>query len=225
MIMLLGLFILCGILFVGFYFYEEPSMKLSSLFSVRANGASMLANLAIVASIIIVSNLLVHLAVPTFSKEPTEHDYCKSEALTFEKFQSEESCRAIGAAWKTDGRYCDTTGFANYYDQETQTSYSVPSSSSCIAAYQSVHRTYERNAFIVLLITFVVMLILGLNLHTYLATSYGLIYGSLVLLISGTIRYWDGIGDYWRLGLLAAALIVLIWLGVRMSQQKEAKQK
>lgn len=200
-------------------------MKLSSLFSVRETGTSVFTNLAIVASIIIVSNLLVHLAVPTFSKEPTQHDYCKNEAVSFEKFQSKDSCRDIGATWRDDANYCDTSGFANYYDKETQISYSLPSSSSCIAAYQDVHRTYQRNAFMVFLVTFIVMLILGLNLHKYLATSYGLIYGSLIMLISGTIRYWDGIGDYWRLGLLAAALVVLLWLGIHMSQQKEAKQK
>lgn len=198
-------------------------MKLSSLFSVRETGTSVLANIAIVASIIIVANLLVHLAVPTFSKEPTQHDYCKNESVSYEKFQNETSCKEIGATWRTTERYCDTSGFANYYDQETQVSYSLPSSSACIAAYQDVHRTYERNAFMVFLVTFVVMLILGLNLHKFLATSYGLIYGSLVMLISGTIRYWDGIGDYWRLGLLAAALIVLLWLGIHMSQKKDAK--
>ncbi len=202
-------------------------MKLTQLFSFKGSSSTILTNLAIVVSIIVVLNLLVHLAIPTFYKEPTQHDYCKDVATVFD-YTSKDKCAVVGGTWQTAEStpgYCNTSQIEEYYDEETRQSYAVKRGDSCVTQFQEMFQIYQRNAFLAILGVFVVALIVGLQLHAFAPAAYGLIYGSVILLVSGTIRYWQGIGDYWRLGLLAAALGILLWLGIRLSMLKKAEKK
>ncbi len=202
-------------------------MKLTQLFSFKGSSSTILTNLAIVVSIIVVLNLLVHLAIPTFYDEPTQHQFCKDVATVFD-YSTKDKCSGIGGTWQTyetSPGFCDTSLVEQYTDEKTHQTYSIKRGDACITQYQDAHQIYQRNGFLVILGVFVVALIVGLQLHAFPPAAYGLIYGSVILLVSGTIRYWQGIGDYWRLGLLAAALGILLWLGIRLSMLKKAEKK
>lgn len=209
-------------------------MKLGKLFAFEGSSSSVLTNLAIVMSIIVLVNLLVHLAIPTFFPEPTQAVSCKAVVTPWNDTGTQEACTASGGRW-TAGEtvtpnvkgagYCDGSSLEIVYDENDRSTYAVPRGHACLAEYNDALRVYERNGFFIVLAIFILSLIVGLNLHAFPAASYGLIYGSVVLLISGTIRFWQGIGDYWRLGLLAAALGVLIWLGVRIGKKHENQKR
>lgn len=202
-------------------------MKITQLLSFKGSSSTFLTNFAIVVSTIVVLNLLVHLAIPTFYDEPTQHQYCKDVATVFD-YASKDKCANVGGTWQsaeTVPGYCDTSAVEQYYEEKTHQSFSVKRGDACITQYQDAHQVYQRNAFLAILGVFVVALIIGLQMHAFPPAAYGLIYGSVILLVSGTIRYWQGIGDYWRLGLLAAALGILLWLGIRLSMLKKAEKK
>ncbi|MBI2426501.1 MAG: hypothetical protein HYV34_01515 [Candidatus Kerfeldbacteria bacterium] len=209
-------------------------MKLGKLFAFEGSSSSILTNLAIVMSIIVLLNLLVHVAIPTFFKQPTQAKSCAAVVKPWNDIATQETCTASGGRW-TAGEtvaqnvkgagYCDSSSLEIVYDENDRSTYAIPGGHACLTEYTGALRIYERNGFFIVLAIFILSLIVGLNLHAFPAASYGLIYGSVVLLVSGTIRFWQGIGDYWRLGLLAAALGVLIWLGVRIGKQHEKPKR
>jgi hypothetical protein len=74
---------------------------------------------------------------------------------------------------------------------------------------------YDRNVFIVLVITGTALLIGGVFLTTAEAVALGFSFAGVLSLIIGTIRYWSSMDERLRVVVLGCALVALVWLGVK----------
>ena len=74
---------------------------------------------------------------------------------------------------------------------------------------------YNRNVFIILEIAGLIAFLLGLFAINAKAVSNGFLGGGVLSLIIGTVRYWSGMDDYLRFGILGIALAILIWVGYK----------
>jgi hypothetical protein len=61
----------------------------------------------------------------------------------------------------------------------------------------------------------VISIILGFFLTAVSAVSSGLLFGGLISIFIGNIRYWSSMNEYLRIVVLAVALAALIWIGYR----------
>ncbi|MBI2427051.1 MAG: hypothetical protein HYV34_04340, partial [Candidatus Kerfeldbacteria bacterium] len=116
-------------------------MKLGKLFAFEGSSSSILTNLAIVMSIIVLLNLLVHLAIPTFFKQPTQAKSCETVVKPWNDIATQETCVASGGRW-TAGEtvaqnvkgagYCDSSSLEIVYDENDRSTYAIPGGHACL---------------------------------------------------------------------------------------------
>lgn len=144
-------------------------------------------------AIIIVFNLFINVGIYTFYKGPQYNDYCADIISPYKEIKSETKCTELDGTWQ--GNYCDLF-------------------KECSEQFQSVESVYNRNVFIVLVAIGTVALVGGLFLQNVSAVANGLLFGGIVSMFVGTVRYWSNMDEYLRFTILGIVLAILIGLGI-----------
>ena len=81
-------------------------------------------------------------------------------------------------------------------------------------AWNKLMEKHNSKSFIILAIISIAAILAGLLINLE-AVSSGILGGGILLLIYSVIRYWGILNKYVRLGLLGAALIILLYYGYK----------
>ncbi len=169
----------------------------------------------LILSLVIVLNLFFNVATRLVYPEPMWEAYCPQKQVNISP-SNEQECVAAGGGWNAPASlgkeprqvtavvptivepqgYCDTTF-------------------TCGREYNDAHKLYNRNVFIVMVVLGLISIGAGFAVASTGAVSLGLSFGGLLALVIGSMRYWSDMQEYLRLIILALALAVLIWLGVK----------
>jgi hypothetical protein len=84
----------------------------------------------------------------------------------------------------------------------------------CNQNFQDDLEKHNRNVFIVAVVFGIIALVAGIILKLT-SVSSGLMGGGILTIVYGIIRYWSGLQNYGRFGVMAVALVVLVWLGYK----------
>jgi hypothetical protein len=168
---------------------------------------------ALAVGILIVLNLFFNIGVRTFYPAPEFDDFC-SEDLQ-QRYEDRESCEEVGGKWMEQGFTAGhmSRPIAVPLDKEF-VEYCDPYN-DCKEEHNTARELYERNVFLILIIAGFLALGIGLHMSAVAAVSSGLIWGGVLSLLIGTMRYWSGMQDYLRFIILGIVLVVLVWLGYR----------
>ena len=177
-----------------------------------------LQKIALSLSIVIILNLLFNHGIQTFYSAPKFEDFCKEEI--FRTYDTKEACEAVGGKWREDfirkpiiapGQVAQVPEITGYCDIQA----------NCSKQYQNTLNFYNRNVFITLVILGVVSMGNGFLTVAVSAVSSGFLFGGLLSIFIGTVRYWSGMADYLRLIVLVLALAFLVWLGYKRLKDRE----
>ncbi|OJI08055.1 MAG: hypothetical protein COX02_01390 [Candidatus Vogelbacteria bacterium CG22_combo_CG10-13_8_21_14_all_37_9] len=174
---------------------------------------------ALIIAIVIVLNLFFNFSLQLVYQEPQYQDFCKNEQVKVVP-QDQKQCVAGGGAWTEDQSYNKNLRMPVPVEISTPrtTGYCDPNF-TCQKKYDEARKSYDRNAFIVLIVLGAVSVGIGFALtNSAVVVSSGLSLGGLLSFIIASIRYWSILNDYWRVIILALALAFLIWLGVKKFQ-------
>ncbi len=168
------------------------------------NALSKWKKLALSLAILIVLNVFFNVGLDTFYPAPEYDAYCPvvAEDKTMATYETGEACNEAGGSWvepagKDVGGYCDFYG-------------------DCYKAYDDAMQPYNRTAFIILTVLGVGTLLGGLMATTLpMAVANGLLYGGVLSILIGTMRYWSYMDDYFRFIVSGVALVLLIAVGVK----------
>lgn len=94
----------------------------------------------------------------------------------------------------------------------------------CYEQYQQLCNRHDEIIFIVSVTCGLAALLIGYFLRKP-AVSTGLVTGSIILILYGTIRYWKYANDILKFILLGLVLIVLIWVGYEKLEKTLNKKK
>jgi ABC-type phosphate transport system permease subunit len=171
---------------------------------------------ALVLGIVVVLNLFFNYAISLIYKAPVWENFCTSD-ITTKAYTDKAMCVADGGQWNetTVPISTDANGLTKPIPVGTEISGYCNATYSCQKSYDTAHALYDRNVFIVLVILGVLSLVAGTYLTTFSAVSFGLSFGGVISLLVGAMRYWSNMHDWLRVAVLAAALIALIWLGIK----------
>lgn len=174
-------------------------------------------SLALAIGILIVLNLFFNIGVRTFYPPLKFETFCPEELQ--HKYENQAACEEVGGKW------IEQVYGEKYVEQSAPLPVSMPVDRNfqsycdpfhtCNKTYNTAHEVYERNVFIVLVIAGFIALGIGLQMNAVLAISSGFVWGGVLSLLIGTIRYWSGMQDYLRFVILGIVLVVLIFLGYR----------
>lgn len=160
--------------------------------------------LALSLAIILVINVFFNVGLQTFYPEPVYDDYCPVVAVDKANavYSTAGACNEAGGSWvQPSGE--GVTGYCDFYGD-------------CYKAYDAAMQPYSRNAFVVLTILGVAILLGGLLVGTLpMAVANGLLYGGVLSILIGTMRYWGYMDDYLRFIVSGIALALLILVGIK----------
>jgi hypothetical protein len=162
------------------------------------------------AGIVIVLNMLFNYTIQLFYESPDWQNYCPQEQVTVTP-TTQEMCVAEGGAW-TQNTYpepksVDINGgpVTGYCDINF----------TCAKEYSTAQESYNLNVFIILVMLGVLAVGASFFVKEYEAVSLGLSLGGVVSFIIGSIRYWTSAPSIVKVLILAAALAVLVYLGIK----------
>ena len=171
------------------------------------------------AGIAIVLVLFVFYGIFTFQTAPKYEDFCAER--NYGLFETKEECEKIeGAKWSPyigkpypaaePGRiapsgYCDVTY-------------------QCQKDFGTANSFYNRNVFFASLVAGGIALIAGFLLAVE-TVGNGMMFGGIVMMIYGTLRYWNDLSNAWKFVILGIVLAILVLLGYRKLKKPELKKK
>ena len=170
--------------------------------------------------IAIVLVLFVFYGIFTFTTAPKWENYCEQRDYGY--IDNQTACEHIeGAKWSAyigkpypvsePGRiapsgYCDV----NY---------------QCQKEFQDATSLYNRNVFFASLVAGGISLIVGFLLAVE-TVGNGLMVGGIILMIVGTVRYWNDLSNPWKFIILGIVLTILVLLGYKkLGMAKSGKKK
>jgi len=170
---------------------------------------------SLVAGIIIVLNLFFNYTASLVFDSPEFETYCPVE-LTNKAYQNKEECLIVGGSWTENTTpYIPKEELVRSPDLSQNITGWCNATYTCQKGFEGAEKVYNRNIFIVLVVLGVLSIVLGFMFAGISAVSLGLSLGGVLSLIIGSMRYWSDMNDILRVLVLALALAVLIWLGVK----------
>lgn len=194
-------------------------------FKCMSSKLHFLQSAAIAVGIVIVFNLFVNFGVRTFYPAPKFEQYCAPELGT-KAYESRTVCEAAHGLWYETGAYPKGGPYPArpmiYPDQQPEMQGWCDIYHTCNQQFNTVQEMYNRNVFIILVIAGIIALILGSFIRSAAAVSSGFIFGGIVSLIVGSVRYWSNMHDYLRFIILGVALAALVIIGyMKLRKQRE----
>lgn len=160
--------------------------------------------LAMALSIVIILNVFFNVAIDTFYKMPDWQTYCP-ETLNSVSYENKTMCEDAGGMWSENMGYPKEVGVTGYCNAQY----------TCQKEYTDAFSVYNRNVFVVLTALGALTIIAALFTVLPNAVSSGLLYGGVLSLIIGTIRFWSDMDDYIRFIVTGVVLLLLITVGVK----------
>lgn len=162
--------------------------------------AERLKKVGLALALVIVINVFFNVGLDTFYPTPDYDSTCGiTESKEVWTIGDQETCLNNGGTWNVekDMAYCED----KYED--------------CWAEYETTRAPYDRNSFIVLTVLGAATLLVGLFVGMPMAVSNGLLYGGILSVLIGTMRYWPTMDDYFRFVVSGVVLVVLILVGIK----------
>lgn len=157
-------------------------------------------NFIIVIGIALLFALFVGYGIEVFDPAPKNEDFCRQDLY---EMQEQTTCEKAGGLWQ------------NYEEGAP-----APRKGSCSAPYKcwddfsKAQAKHDKIVFIVAIVIGILGVIIGVILKKDIVST-GITAGSTLLMMYGTIRYWQHANDTLKFILLGIALAVLIWLGYK----------
>lgn len=160
--------------------------------------------LAMALSIVIILNVFFNVAIDTFYKMPDWQSYCP-ETLNSVSYEKKQMCEDAGGMWNENMGYPKEVGVTGYCNVQY----------TCQKEYNDATSVYNRNVFVALTALGALTIVIALFSSIPNAVSSGLLYGGVLSLIIGTMRFWSDMDDYIRFVVTGVVLILLITIGVK----------
>ncbi len=155
-------------------------------------------------SIVIILNVFFNVGIDTFYKMPTWDSYCPAE-LNSVSYNNKKTCEDAGGLWTENMGYPKEVGVLGYCNVQY----------TCQKEYDAATSVYNRNVFVVLTALGALTIIIALFAAIPNSVSSGLLYGGVLSLIIGTMRFWSNMDDYIRFIVTGVVLLLLITIGVK----------
>ncbi len=150
-------------------------------------------------AIAIVLVAFITVGIETFYKQPENPCY-KAELIpkTF-------SCDFLQESNKTECYKQER----NFYEDQSRIN------QKCYDEFKPIEDNYKRNVFIILITIGVLITIFGLFLKDVPSVYLGLMFGGIISILQGIIRYWANMNEYLRFVILGILLAILIWISYK----------
>ncbi len=169
---------------------------------------------AVIVAIVIVLNLFFSYAISLVYKAPSYDAYVPTSQV-IQPIGSQAECLAVGGQWIATPQPETVSG-----TKTTAVLGSCDPNYTKEQQYMAAQTAYSRNVFIILVVLGVASLLLGAFFSSMiLSTAFS--WGGVLSLFIASVRYWSEASGFVKLIVLAAALVVLIWVALKKIEKKK----
>ncbi|MBU2496896.1 MAG: hypothetical protein KJ767_02460 [Nanoarchaeota archaeon] len=182
-------------------------------------------NIILIIAIIIIFTLFSVYGIQLFYKEPMYEDYCKESyypKTTPVRMTEQYTCPATP---ELDAMIDNCYGSGNAMVNYTYDEYGCLvdfDCSTCNKDYNDAREKWAKNYFIVAVIVGLIAIAVGALLFSLDVVGAGLMGGGALLILVSSMRAWTALGDVVRFVLLGVALVVLIYIAIRLNKGHHA---
>jgi hypothetical protein len=175
-------------------------------------------NIVLGIGIVVVFALVLWQGVEAFYSSPEWEDYC-GEVQRSLPIDSLEQCEADGGKWNAydgvkprpvEGEQ-EVTGWC---DREF----------TCRQEYDNARDAHSKVVFVVSLIVAIIVFILGFSLLSVEPVGSALLGSGIWAIFWGSVINWRNFSSIWRFSLLLLALVLLIWLALKLNKIEKKKK-
>lgn len=182
----------------------------------------------IILAIAVIYALFIGYGIEVFHDSPKQEQICPNVY----DLQDREECLAAGGIWRA--QYCKegvVNDIAAAKEQGVQAAKAVPvenfgvceTKSTCWENFSLMMSKHDKVVFIVAAIFGILAIVAGIILKKE-GVNDGFVAGGILLILYGTIRYWQHANDILKFSLLGLVLAVLIWIGYKKLDHKNEKK-
>ncbi|MBT6774186.1 hypothetical protein HOA91_02345 [Candidatus Woesearchaeota archaeon] len=158
-------------------------------------------------TIAIIFALFVGYGIEVFDPSPDHDDFCPEKLYDID---NEEKCLTASGTWGTNSNK-PRVPVKEYEAIEEE--FCSPAK-ECYDEFDTARTKHDKIVFIVSIIVGLMAIFTGVLLKKD-AASTGILSGGVLLIIYGTIRYWQHANDTLKFILLGIVLAVLIWIAYK----------
>jgi hypothetical protein len=182
-------------------------------------------NIVLGIGIFIVFMLMLGYGIEAFYPSPKYEDFCSGAEFrgpyqVKADFNS-ESCD-FSKALQEQQDECYVEGGQPIFDYDDNgCSVAIKECNMCNKMYNEAQKDYSKVLFIISLIAGIVVLFVGYGLLSTEPVGSALMASGVGAIFYGSIRNWQNLSDIWRFSLLLIALVLLVWIALRLNSRRE----
>lgn len=187
-------------------------------------------NIILGIAIAIVFALAVGYGISVFYEEPEYEDYCEDFARFAAPYPVEKILPSSGYICNESLRFQVEQRAQLCYKDEYVPVYSYDNATGCPTdvrcdpcqkEFNDARKKYSRNIFIITAIVGILGIAVGAILFSVEAVGAGLMFGGLLTIIYGNVRYWEFFDKVMKFVILLIGLVALIGIGYWINRRRE----
>lgn len=194
-------------------------------------------NIVLGVGIFIVFMFLLHNGIRAFYDQPSYEDFASCKAAGYGpngeyfgytypiKYPGTENCSIISGIREQE-QQCSTQGGQVLYNYDDAGCISgFKECNFCQQDFNEAMKKYNRNVFVIALIVGIIVLIIGFTILSVEPVGSSLMASGIGAIIYGTIVNWENLGNLGRFLLLLIALVLLVWIALRLNRLSSKKKR
>jgi predicted nucleic acid-binding Zn ribbon protein len=158
-------------------------------------------------AIAIIFTLFIGYGIEVFDDSPEREEYCPKVY----DLETKEECESADGIWTEEKYYEDNIPRpVKSFCQEKR---------ECYELFNQARTSHDKVVFIAAALFGLLAIVIGIVIKIT-SVSAGLVGGGVLLILYGTIRYWEHANDVLKFILLGVVLVVLIWISYKKLEKK-----
>ena len=185
-------------------------------------------NIVLGIGIFIVFMFLLHNGIRAFYDSPEYEDFCDPGRVQgYYPYKSipayPNNCSYSAQLREAEQQCYAGLGQPIYEYDNSGCTISVKECDYCNKEFTDAMEIYNKNVFIIALIAGVIVLLTGYLVLSIEPVGSALMASGIGAIVYGTLANWENLGNFGRFLLLLFALVLLIWIALRLNRQDKKK--
>ena len=166
-------------------------------------------NIVLGIGIVVIFGLVLWQGIEAFYPSPEYNNYC--DEFKRVEITNQQACEENGGLWALYDGPKPIGGEEGYCDRDY----------TCRQEYEDASDSHSKIVFIISLIVGIIALIVGYGVLSVEPVGSALIGSGIWAIFWGSAINWRNFSSVWRFLLLLLALVVLIWMTLRLNRRKK----
>lgn len=182
-------------------------------------------NLVLGIGIFIVFLLMLNYGIEAFYKTPQYDGFCKNIGepypVKYGYANPGVNCTFNKALQEQVDQCAQQGGYPVYEYDDNGCTISLKECNLCQKEFNEADKEHSKVVFIIALIAGIITLLVGYTVLSVEPVGSALMASGVGAIFYGSVRNWQNLSDVWRFLLLVVALVLLVWIALRINKGRK----